>query len=57
MTAPRTDCLFGQEEAEITTRFEAFPDEPPVEWSHPIGLDGRFRSPIETHVVLPAGGP
>ncbi len=57
MTAPRTDYLFGQEEAEITTRLEAFPDEPPVEWSHPIGLDGRFRSPIETRVVLPAGGP
>lgn len=33
------------------------PDEQTVEWSHPIGLDCRFRSPIETHVVLPVGGP
>ena len=33
------------------------PGEPTVEWSHPIGLDCRFRSPIESHVVLPVGGP
>ncbi len=33
------------------------PDEPTVTWTHPIGLACRFRSPIETHVVLPVGGP
>lgn len=33
------------------------PNEATVEWSHPIGLDCRFRSPIENHVVLPVGGP
>ncbi len=32
-------------------------EEPTVEWSHPIGLDCRFRSPVETHVVLPVGRP
>ncbi|TFG63138.1 MAG: DUF2203 family protein, partial [Gemmatimonadales bacterium] len=32
------------------------PDETTVEWSHPIGLDCRFRSPIENHVVLPVSG-
>lgn len=33
------------------------PEESTVEWSHPIGLDCRFRSPVETHVVLPVGRP
>ena len=33
------------------------PEESTVDWSHPIGLDCRFRSPVEYHVVLPVGGP
>ncbi len=32
-------------------------EEHSVEWSHPIGLDCRFRSPVETHVVLQVGQP
>ncbi len=32
------------------------PDDATVEWSHPIGLDCQFRSPVETHEVLPVSG-
>jgi hypothetical protein len=32
------------------------PDESTVAWSHAAGLDCRYRSPVESHLVLPVSG-
>ena len=32
------------------------PDESTVAWSHPAGLDCQYRSPVESHMVLPVSG-